>query len=239
MLQLRVGFANEIQKPIPVGLTVTCPDQTHILIKGSDKQMVGQFAAEVRSRSQAGALQRQGRALRWRGGAPQGWQGDVQVTLAPDGLVFGLDQSRPETRRVSEPRTRTSTSEFGSKVVNHEKSIYRQRVRRGFRVRKRIHGTAERPRLSVFRSHKHMYAQAIDDADGRTLASASTAESEVRGEVKFSGNKTAAQVVGKAIAERLIAAGITAKRPFDRGAFQYHGRIAALADAARSAGLEF
>jgi large subunit ribosomal protein L18 len=122
--------------------------------------------------------------------------------------------------------------------VNHEKSIYRQRERRGYRVRKRIHGTAERPRLSVFRSHMHIYAQAIDDTAGRTVAAASTAEAEVRGDLKFSGNKTAAQAVGKAIAERLIAAGVR-KAAFDRGACQYHGRIAALADAARAAGLEF
>ncbi len=122
--------------------------------------------------------------------------------------------------------------------MNHDKSIYKQRLRRGFRVRKRIRGAADRPRLSVFRSHKHMYVQAIDDSTGRTLAAASTQEGELLGELKFGGNKNAAQAVGKAIAERLIAAGIK-QVAFDRGACQYHGRVAALADAAREAGLKF
>lgn len=122
--------------------------------------------------------------------------------------------------------------------MNHSKAIYQQRARRGFRVRKRTRGTAERPRLSVFRSHKHIYAQVIDDTAGRTLASASTAEADLKGDVKFGGNKTAAQAIGKTIAERLIAAGVR-KVAFDRGACQYHGRVAALADAARAAGLEF
>ena len=122
--------------------------------------------------------------------------------------------------------------------MNHSKAIYQQRERRGFRVRKRTRGTAARPRLSVFRSHKHIYVQVIDDMAGRTLAAASTVEKDLAGEVKFGGNKAAAQTVGKAIAERLIAAGVK-KVAFDRGACQYHGRVAALADAARAAGLEF
>ncbi len=122
--------------------------------------------------------------------------------------------------------------------MNHSKAIYQQRQRRGFRVRKRTRGTAARPRLSVFRSHKHIYVQVIDDMAGRTLASASTVEKELAGNVKFGGNKAAAQTVGKAIAERLIAAGVK-QVAFDRGACQYHGRVAALADAARAAGLEF
>ena len=92
--------------------------------------------------------------------------------------------------------------------------------------------------MSVFRSHKHIYVQVIDDMAGRTLAAASTVEKDLAGEVKFGGNKAAAQTVGKAIAERLIAAGVK-KVAFDRGACQYHGRVAALADAARAAGLEF
>jgi large subunit ribosomal protein L18 len=122
--------------------------------------------------------------------------------------------------------------------VNHDKAIYRQRKRRSFRVRKRIHGTAERPRLTVYRSHKHTYAQLIDDAAGRTLAAASTVDKDLRGDVKYGGNKSAAQAIGKAIAERAIAAGIK-KVAFDRGGSQYHGRIEALATAAREAGLDF
>lgn len=122
--------------------------------------------------------------------------------------------------------------------MNHDRAILRQRKRRSFRVRKRIRGSAERPRLSVFRSHKHVYAQVIDDGAGRTLAAASTADKDLRGEVKYGGNKTAAAAVGKAIAERSIAAGVSLVA-FDRGACQYHGRVAALADAAREAGLKF
>ena len=120
--------------------------------------------------------------------------------------------------------------------MNHQRTILKQRQRRSWRVRKRISGIAERPRLSVFRSHKHIYVQAIDDMSGRTLAAASTREKELG--VSYGGNKIAAQAVGRAIAERLQAAGIK-QVAFDRGAFQYHGRVAALAEAAREAGLQF
>ena len=122
--------------------------------------------------------------------------------------------------------------------MNHEKAIAQQRQRRQFRVRKRTRGSADRPRLCVFRSHKHMYAQVVDDLAGRTLAAASTADKEVLGSLPYGGNKSAAQAVGKAIAERAMAAGIK-QVAFDRGACQYHGRVAALADAARAAGLSF
>ncbi len=122
--------------------------------------------------------------------------------------------------------------------MNNEKAIARQRQRRQFRVRKRILGSVTRPRLTVFRSHKHMYAQVIDDTAGRTLAAASTVDKDLRGTVKYGGNKAAAQAIGKAIAQRALAAGIK-QVAFDRGACQYHGRVAALADAAREAGLSF
>ena len=110
------------------------------------------------------------------------------------------------------------------------------RRRRHFRVRKKISGTADRPRLSVFRSSGHIYAQAIDDVNGRTLAAASTMEKELR--AGGTGNVEAAKKVGRLVAERAKAAGITSV-VFDRGGFHYHGRVAALADAAREAGLEF
>jgi len=122
--------------------------------------------------------------------------------------------------------------------VNHEKSIYRQRQRRRFRVRKRLRGDAERPRLAVFRSHKHIYAQLINDDDGRTLASVSTLDKSLSKAVSYGGNKTAAQAVGRAIAERALSAGVK-QVCFDRREYQYHGRVAALADAAREAGLGF
>ncbi len=110
------------------------------------------------------------------------------------------------------------------------------RVRRHRRVRKKVQGTSERPRLAVFRSNKHISAQVIDDRTGRTLASASTVQSDLRSE--NGGNKTAATNVGRLVAERAKAAGIT-KVVFDRGGNKYAGRIAALATAAREAGLEF
>ena len=109
------------------------------------------------------------------------------------------------------------------------------RVRRHRRVRKKVLGTAERPRLAVFRSNKHIYAQVIDDISGRTVASASTLEAERRGDA--TATVDAAKQVGQAIAVRVKAAGITAV-VFDRGGFKYHGRIAAVADGARAAGLE-
>lgn len=110
------------------------------------------------------------------------------------------------------------------------------RRRRHFRVRKKISGTAERPRLAVFRSSGHIYAQAIDDVNGRTLAAASTMEKDLR--TGATGNVEAAKKVGRLVAERAKAVGITSV-VFDRGGFHYHGRVAALADAAREAGLEF
>jgi len=122
--------------------------------------------------------------------------------------------------------------------MNHEKTIRQQRQRRRFRVRNRIKADSTRPRLAVFRSHKHIYAQLVDDAQGRTLCTASTADKDLSGELKYGGNKTAAQVVGKAIAERALAAGVKLVA-FDRRDYQYHGRVAALADAAREAGLNF
>jgi large subunit ribosomal protein L18 len=110
------------------------------------------------------------------------------------------------------------------------------RIRRHRRVRKKIHGSATRPRLAVHRSNKHVVAQVIDDDSGRTLAAASTAEPELR-EVG-GGTVDAATKVGTLVAERAKEAGIT-RVVFDRGGFIYHGRIAALAAAAREAGLEF
>ena len=110
------------------------------------------------------------------------------------------------------------------------------RRRRHNRVRKRVTGTAARPRLAVFRSAKHISAQVIDDVAGKTLAAASTTEKSLRSSA--GGNKAAAETVGKLIGERAKAAGVTAV-VFDRGGFLYHGRVASLADAARSAGLEF
>jgi large subunit ribosomal protein L18 len=112
------------------------------------------------------------------------------------------------------------------------------RKRRHVRVRRKVEGTAARPRLNVFRSTKHIYAQLIDDATGATLASASTVDPELKGSVGHGGNIDAAQKVGALVAKRAIEKGVK-EVVFDRGGYLYHGRIQALADAAREAGLEF
>jgi large subunit ribosomal protein L18 len=110
------------------------------------------------------------------------------------------------------------------------------RARRHHRVRKKVTGTAQRPRLAVFRSNKHITAQVIDDRSGRTLAAASTVERDLR-QAGATGNKAAAATVGRLVAERAKAVGVS-RVVFDRGGFLYHGRVAAVADAAREAGLE-
>jgi len=112
------------------------------------------------------------------------------------------------------------------------------RKRRHARVRARIAGTAERPRLNVFRSLGHIYAQVIDDTVGHTLASASTIDRELRDKVEGKGKSEAAKLVGQLVAERAQQAGIKTV-VFDRGGYRYHGRVKALADGAREAGLEF
>jgi large subunit ribosomal protein L18 len=122
--------------------------------------------------------------------------------------------------------------------MDHSRSILRQRQRRRFRVRRSIRGTTDRPRLTIFRTHKHIYAQVVDDSTGRTLASASSMDKALRDGLGFGGNKQAAEVIGKAVAERAKAAGVS-QVCFDRGSFRYHGRVAVLAEAARAAGLQF
>lgn len=114
----------------------------------------------------------------------------------------------------------------------------RLRTRRHLRVRKKISGTPERPRLCVFRSNKHIYAQIIDDTTGHTLCSASTLDRELRSVLQKTWNKEAAREVGKLIGRRALEKGITTV-VFDRGGFKYHGRIKELADGAREAGLKF
>jgi large subunit ribosomal protein L18 len=122
--------------------------------------------------------------------------------------------------------------------MEHAKALGRQRQRRKFRVRKHLRGNAERPRLTVCRTLRNISAQVIDDESGKTLASASTADKQLAGQLKYGGNKAAAEAIGKAIAERAAQAGVKKVR-FDRGACRYHGRVAALAEAARAGGLEF
>jgi large subunit ribosomal protein L18 len=122
--------------------------------------------------------------------------------------------------------------------MNEHQLKLKRRLRRRNHVRRKVVGTAERPRLSVFRSSKHIYAQLIDDLSGVTLAAASSVAPDVRSGVKYGGNVKAAQVVGKKLAEAAKQKGI-AKAAFDRGHYRYHGRVKALADAAREGGLQF
>jgi len=119
------------------------------------------------------------------------------------------------------------------------KRINLQRERRRYRVRNhQKRGSADKPRLAVFRSNRHMYCQVIDDEQARTLCSASTRDRDIQDEVNHGGNREAAALIGKKIAERATQAGIK-RVAFDRGVYRYHGRVAELADAAREAGLEF
>ena len=113
-----------------------------------------------------------------------------------------------------------------------------QRQKRHNRVRGKVSGTAERPRLCVFRSENHIYAQVIDDADGKTICACSTLDAEFRATGKIGSNKEAAELVGEMIGKRAIEKGVTTVT-FDRGGRIYHGRVKALADAAREAGLVF
>ena len=122
--------------------------------------------------------------------------------------------------------------------MSQQKIINKQKIRRQFRVRNKLRGTAERPRLTVFRSQKHISAQVIDDDTGRTLAAASTQQGDVAQGLKSTATVEAAKKIGQIVAERAKAAGVT-KVCFDRGHFRYHGKIAALAQSAREAGLSF
>jgi len=116
------------------------------------------------------------------------------------------------------------------------KNVVRKRIH--VRVRKKVSGTPDRPRLNVFRSLNHIYAQVIDDSVGNTLVAASTLDDSIKGKKKSGGNKAAAKAVGTLIAKRANKKGIT-KVVFDRGGYIYHGRVKELAEAAREAGLEF
>ena len=122
--------------------------------------------------------------------------------------------------------------------MNVSKERRLARKKRQARVRKKVTGSVERPRLCVFRSSKHIYVQIIEDVNGKTLAAASTAAKATADSVKYSGNVEAAKLVGKQIAEKALAQDIK-QVVFDRNGFLYHGRVKALADAAREAGLTF
>lgn len=117
------------------------------------------------------------------------------------------------------------------------KSSSQQRIKRHRRIRKKVTGTADRPRLAVFRSNKHLYAQIIDDVSGRTLASASTVDASLKSD-SLANSVEAAARVGSLVAQRAAELGLT-RVVFDRGGFQFHGKVKALADGAREKGLQF
>lgn len=123
-------------------------------------------------------------------------------------------------------------------MMNHIKEKLRKRTRRHHRVRCKVSGNSERPRLSVYRSLKHIYCQIINDIEGKTLVAASTQSPDVRSLIKYGGNVKAAEIVGKKIAEEAIKKGIV-KVVFDKGGYKYHGRIKALAESARRNNLIF
>ena len=122
--------------------------------------------------------------------------------------------------------------------MRQQKTTNKQRWSRKNRVRKKIRGDAERPRLSVNRSNKHVYCQLIDDEAGKTIASASSRDKDLAAKITYGGNVEAAKIVGEAIAVRAKAAGVSQIR-FDRGPYKFHGRVAELAAAAREGGLDF
>jgi large subunit ribosomal protein L18 len=122
--------------------------------------------------------------------------------------------------------------------VKHGSEKVRKRLRRKVHIRLRVTGTSERPRLSVFRSAKHIYAQAIDDTTGRVLAAAGELDATVKVQIAGKAKKERARIVGKAIGEKLVSTGVKAVI-FDRNGFIYHGRVKELADGARDAGLQF
>jgi large subunit ribosomal protein L18 len=122
--------------------------------------------------------------------------------------------------------------------MDHQKAKHKRQLRRRHHVRRNIVGTPERPRLTVFRSSKHIYAQLIDDLNQVTLAAAASNAPALREQVKYGGNVKAAVVVGRTLAEAARGKGIS-KAAFDRGHYRYHGRVKALADAAREGGLQF
>ncbi len=120
--------------------------------------------------------------------------------------------------------------------MDKQKFLNSKRLRRRRHVRNKLRGDAERPRLNICRSHKHIRCQVIDDVSGKTLVVAASDEKEVRDKLAYGGNRDAAKMMGQLLAERALQAGIKQVR-FDRGHYRYHGRVAAVADAAREAGL--
>jgi large subunit ribosomal protein L6 len=219
-IRLALGFSHPVNVKAPEGITFEVPAVTQIVVSGIDKEVVGQVAADIRSIRK-----------------PEPYRGNVSSARpARQGRNEHVRQHHPMRATERQRGSGQPRPAWPGNAMSDIAQIRREsRIRRHRRVRKKIHGTAERPRLAVHRSNKHLVAQVIDDDAGRTLAAASTTEPDHDGS---GGTVDAATRVGKLVAERAKAAGID-KVVFDRGGFIYHGRIAALAAAARDAGLEF
>ena len=204
-LVLSAGYSHNVEMEVPAGLKVELPKNTTIIISGIDKQLVGQFAAEIREVRK-----------------PEPYKGK--------GIKYSY-----ETIRRKEGKTAKKQQERSANMISKvSKNVTRQK--RHLRIRQNVFGTAEKPRLNVFRSNKQIYAQIIDDETGKTLCSASSLDKEIS--VKNGSNVNAATEVGTLVAKRALALKIEAV-VFDRGGYLYHGRVKALADAARAAGLKF
>ena len=210
-LTLNLGYSHPIEIDPPEGISFELENPTRLAVVGIDKELVGQIAAKVRSTRKPEPYKGKGVSYAGEADPPQGRQ--------------GRQDRRQEVTRTRRTDTMTQVASRGA-----------ARRKRHDRIRLTMAGTDGRPRLAVFRSLNHIYAQVIDDASGKTLAAASTAEKELKGSKSTKTEEAA--VVGRLVAERAKAAGIE-RVVFDRAGFRYHGRIKSLADAAREAGLDF
>ena len=204
-LVMNLGFSHQVNIPDTEDCTIVWQDPNHFTVTGIDKQKVGQYAAEIRAQKPPEPYK--GKGIRYEGEVVKHKEGK-----AGKGKYYG--------------------KECKTMVKQIDKN--EARLRRHRRVRNKISGTAARPRLDVFRSAKHIYAQIIDDEQGVTLVSASTMDKDFNG---FGGNVEAAAEIGKKIAAKALEKGIT-EVVFDRGGYVYHGRVKALADGAREGGLK-
>ena len=203
-LVMNLGYSHQVIVEEPEGITLEVPTPNKIVVSGTDKQKVGQIAAEIRGKR-----------------PPEPYKGK------------GIKYTTETIRRKEGKAGGKKYWEVCLMVSKIDKKAQRQK--RHVRVRSKISGTPERPRLCVFRSNANIYAQVIDDVNGVTLASASTLDKEFEG---AAGNCEAAKKVGAMVAQRAKEKGISVV-VFDRGGCIYHGRVAALAEGAREGGLEF
>ena len=201
-----LGYSHPIEVLLPEGVDLKIDKQTHLVLSGHDKQLIGQVAANIRGAAQTGSVQEQGRPLHGRSAEEEG----RQVAARPEARSK-INDSQDFEKRDPRARSHPHSQEAAAALPSGRAS-------------------------TVFRSTAHIYAQVIDDTKGVTLVAASSTE-KTRTK-STGGNVAAAKEIGKRVAERAKENGIN-KVVFDRGGYIYHGRVKALADAAREAGLEF